>query len=561
MAARWIAVGIVAAGLCGAPALAAPKVDALGSVGDVAKDPVTACADLAASPWDPGRNGEGIRDEDIYLDAALAACTAAIAADPQRVELKAWTGRVLLLVGKARDALPLLESASDAGFPLAAYLLSGLYLHGNEAEGVVDYDSDKASALLAQAADGGYLPALLDLAANAEASSPPDYQAAHGYYSRAADLGDGHALYKLGWMAQYGVVAAADLSAARDFYTRATEAGGAEGWYGLGQLIQNGNGGEPDNAGAAAAYEKGAALSEPMSETALAYLYEQGLGVERDYSRSLALLTDAVSQEYSFAKAALSIHYLAGEGVDVDYPRAFNLAYEAANAGVTYAHGIVGYLYQEGLGTNRDLDAAAGAYRTGADGGDTYSAGRIETVEAEISCADLAASPDEALGSHGVALDAIDTAAAIEACQHALALNPDSPGDKTWLARAHLSNRDYDSAMPLLEDGVAGEIPLAMTLAGDLLMAGKGENPDPTKAVGLYQKAAAADFAPAQFALGQAYLTGTGVAQDIAEARHWFAKASEQSYPEAVSALANLTASAGPAEIDLTGFGREDLAY
>ena len=48
MAARWIAAGIVAAGLCGVPALAAPKVDALGSVGDVAKDPVTACADLAA---------------------------------------------------------------------------------------------------------------------------------------------------------------------------------------------------------------------------------------------------------------------------------------------------------------------------------------------------------------------------------------------------------------------------------------------------------------------------------------------------------------------------------
>ena len=561
MAARWIAAGIVAASLFGAPAFAAPKVDALGSVGDVAADPVTACADLAASPWDPGRAGKGIRDEDIYLDAALTACTAALAASPQSPDIKAWTGRVLLLLGQAKDALPLLESAGESGFPLAAYLLSRLYLKGNEVASVVDYDKDKADALLVVAADGGYVPALLDLATEAEASSPPDYQAAHGYYSRAADLGDGHALYKLGWMAQYGVVAAADLSAAHDFYTRATEVGGAEGWYGLGQLVQNGSGGEPDNAGAAAAYEKGAAQSEPMSETALAYLYEQGLGVERDYSRSLALLTDAVSQEYSFAKAALSIHYLAGEGVDVDYSRAFNLAYEAANAGVTYAHGIVGYLYQEGLGTNRDLDAAAGAYRTGADGGDTYSAGRIETVEAEISCADLAASPDEALGSHGVALDAIDTGSAIEACQRALALNPNSPGDKTWLARAFLSGKDYDSAMPLLEDGVAGGVPLAMTLAADLLLAGKGENPDLAKAVELYRQAAAADFAPAQFALGQAYLDGTGVAQDIDEARHWFAKASEQSYPEAVSALANLSASTGPAKIDLTGFGREDLAY
>jgi TPR repeat protein len=301
-----------------------------------------------------------------------------------------------------------------------------------------------------------------------------------------------------------------------------------------------------------------------MSQTALAYLYEQGLGVAQSFDTSFALLQSAVAQDYGYADAALALHYLFGEGTAVDANKAFGLASTAVQKGAVYANGIVGYMLAEGLGVDRDLSAALTQFQSGAEGGDQYSVGRIPITEAEIACEDAAGSPYEPGGiGHGLDFEAIDADAAIAACQAALEGNPGSIGDGVWLARALVKAGRIDEALPLLAPGVNGGNVLALATYGDLLVAGNGVDPDPSRAIALYDEAAAKGFAPAAFELGRIYGSGEIVPRDATRAAHYFQAAYDAGMEAAQSELAEL--SGGPdnaANPDLdVGFGEAGAAY
>src|SRR5690606_10130942 len=107
---RKLTLGLLAGLLLAGQALAAPEVVVLG--GGEGGDPVAACGELAASPWEAGRNGRGLTDEQIFIDGAIAACEAALAADPQSAAAQTWLGRAYILAGRRDDAAKLLESAS-----------------------------------------------------------------------------------------------------------------------------------------------------------------------------------------------------------------------------------------------------------------------------------------------------------------------------------------------------------------------------------------------------------------------------------------------------------------
>ncbi|MBI4923854.1 MAG: SEL1-like repeat protein [Devosia nanyangense] len=561
---RPVALGLAAAMLFAAPALAVPKVVTLGGGDSGAADPVVACGSLAASPYEAGWEGKGVAEDDqVFLDGAQTACEAALAASPGSAEARAWLGRVYILIGRAADAASLLDEAASGGNPFAAYLLSGL-VDNVVLDGVED-DSERAVALLKQASDGGFLPAETALARRYELGNgvDADVQEALRLYNAASDGGDAFATYKLGYFHQGGCGVDVDYGQAMTLFQRAADAGEPLGWDGIGQLYQFGQGVEVDFAKAAGAYQHGADQGEMMSETALAYLYEQGLGVTQDQSKSFALLSDAANQNYGMAQAALSIHYLFGEGTAVDAVKAFSLAWAAQTKSVTYAEGILGYMYAEGLGTDRDLSSALFHFQAGSDGGDEYSSSRIPVTETEIACEDAAGSQYEPGGvGHGLEFEAIDAEAAIAACQAALEANPGSVGDKVWLARAFLKADRVADAVPLLEEGVGAGNVLAQALYADLLVTGTGLGADPARALELYQSAADRNFAPAQFTLGDIYAAGTIVPADPAVALAWYRKALDFGLEAAAEQIALLEA--GPDDgpgIDLSGFGREGPAY
>ncbi|MGN6684900.1 MAG: tetratricopeptide repeat protein, partial [Devosia sp.] len=162
-----IALGVLGVALA-TPAVAVPQVVTLG--GDATDDtnPVTACGAQAASPYEAGWEGRGLKDKQIFLNGAQAACEAALKAAPGSPEVKAWLARVYVLIGRRDEAEPMLREAADAGNALAAYELARLLADPNTG------DSGEAVALLQQAAQAGYVPALDDLAARYQAGDGVD---------------------------------------------------------------------------------------------------------------------------------------------------------------------------------------------------------------------------------------------------------------------------------------------------------------------------------------------------------------------------------------------------
>ncbi|HZY67916.1 MAG TPA: tetratricopeptide repeat protein [Devosia sp.] len=558
---RFGFVALTLAGLLLAgPAAAAPEVVTLGS--GPAGDPVAACGDMASSPWEAGREG-GLTDEQVFIDGAIAACEAALEAEPQSAQAQAWLARAYFLAGRRDEAAALLETASAGGNPFAAYLLSEIL--GRQFGGGAAQDPDRAVSLLFAAADGGFAPALADLAARYETGNglDADLFEAERLYGLAAEQDYGPAVYKLGYFAHAGFTAAADYARAAELYERAAALGEPLGNNGLGQLYEYGQGVTQDYARAVEYYTLAADAGEKMSQTALAYFYEQGLGVAQDYSRSFELLTAASGQDWGFAHAALAIHYLFGQGTAVDEGKAFDLAWRARGLGVVYAQGIIGYLYQNGLGTGRDLPQARFHYEEGANGGDQYSADQLPLVDAELACEDAAGSPHEpGSGGRGLPFEAIIPDDAIPLCENAVAANPQPVGNRVWLGRALARAERFDEAVPLLEEGVVAGNVLAHVVLGDLLMAGAGVDEDPERAIGLY-RAVAQTFGPAQLSLGLAYANGIGVPQDREEALRWLRRADEMGVEEAVPELTALLGEGeGEADsVDLTGFGRAGPAY
>ncbi len=558
---RGMVAGLAWVGLGAGLALAA-KVVPLGPVAAAESDPVAECGALVGSPFERDARGNAADDGQIFLDAALSACEAARAQSPDSAEVATWLGRVYVLLGRATEAVPLLDDAAGQGNPFAAYLMAGLL--DNAVNDGVDDDSGRALDLLRQSADIGFAPAAFELGQRYETGKDveTDYAEARRLYELASGQNLGIATYRLGYLYNAGLGVDADNATAMTFYQKATEQGEPVGWFGIGQLEQYGQGVEQDYGKAVEAYRKGADAGEKMSETALAYLYEQGLGVAQDYAVSLDLLKDAAGQGYGFAQAALALHYLFGEGTEVDAGRALDLAWAAQRQGVTYAEGIVGFMLAEGLGADRDLRSALFHFQAGAQGGDQYSAGRVAVTESEIACQDAAGSPYEPGASGaGAEFDDLDSEAAVAACKAALEANPGSVGDGVWLARAYIKGGRTADALPLLEPGVGGGNVLALSLYAQLLIDGEGVGSDVARGVDLYRQAADREFAPAQLALGRIYAAGELVPRDAALAATYFRRAIENDLAAAGDDLAALD-NEGQAAAGLdAGFAEEGAAY
>jgi TPR repeat protein len=88
------------------------------------------CEDAAGSQYEPGGVGHGVDFEAIDADAAIAACSAAVEANPESVGDQAWLARAYMKAERYSDAVPLARAGADAHNALAQTLYADLLVLG-----------------------------------------------------------------------------------------------------------------------------------------------------------------------------------------------------------------------------------------------------------------------------------------------------------------------------------------------------------------------------------------------------------------------------------------------
>lgn len=108
----------------------------LASAGDLTFDTsrysqkVTGCDLLAAHPDDPFKVAPGVKQSQMDLPVAIAACEAAVARDPENPRLRYQLGRAYGYSGMGEKSAPHRAVAVKADYPQALFVIGYLHLEG-----------------------------------------------------------------------------------------------------------------------------------------------------------------------------------------------------------------------------------------------------------------------------------------------------------------------------------------------------------------------------------------------------------------------------------------------
>jgi uncharacterized protein len=360
-------------------------------------DPVAIrCDELADSPMDLQRVGNGVPYEQIPVGQALSVCQQAAARQPVRPRYQFLYGRVLDAARRYGEAAQQYAMADRAGCGLAAHNLAELYEYG---EGVPK-DYQKALDLLIRAGNAGFVDAFDEGGALYMEESPPNYAEARRWFEHAVQAGSVRAYVDLGFMYDAGQGVEKNPVKAAELYGEAARFGYPLGMYNLGQLYMEGSGvprddrlgyewiykaaqsGEPlaendlaicyylgrgtakDHQAAFAWYLRAAQAGLAKAQTKVAFMYEQGDGVTQSDTEAVAWYRKAAAQNYRFAMTQLGIHLRLGEGVGWNEAEAMQWFKKAAGQGSVSAMTALGLGYKNGLG--RDAGQGAQDYRQAA---------------------------------------------------------------------------------------------------------------------------------------------------------------------------------------------------
>lgn len=142
--------------------------------------------------------------------------------------------------------------------------------------------------------------------------------------------------------------------------------------------------------------------------------------------------------------------------------------------------------------------------------------------------------------AEGVALERLDGAAAVAACERALRSWPDETRFTVYLARALFRLGQYQRAELLFRQAVTQGNAMAEAGLGYMLEQGQGVPRNEAEAVRLYRLSAAQGFPVGQLNLANMLASGRGVAKDEAEAARLLRLAAEQGVPVAINNLASM---------------------
>ncbi|MBT8443657.1 MAG: hypothetical protein KJO13_02860 [Gammaproteobacteria bacterium] len=123
-----------------------------------ASEEKTECDRLVSHPRDPDRVTTGVPTSEVDVPAGIAACEAAVKADPDSARAHYQLGRVYFYDGQVDEAMPHLEIAAAASHRQTMFVLG--YILDTGLSGV-DPDTCRTEDLWARAARAGRLAALV----------------------------------------------------------------------------------------------------------------------------------------------------------------------------------------------------------------------------------------------------------------------------------------------------------------------------------------------------------------------------------------------------------------
>lgn len=249
-------------------------------------------------------------------------------------------------------------------------------------------------------------------------------------------------------------------------------------------------------------------------------------GARAEGLRLIQRAADAGSAE---GEHRLALIYANGEaGIPRNDGRAAELFEKAAEKGHRRAQLNLGTLYFRGQGVPRDLIQARAWLEKAAADGDPYAhyaLGRAMSESAPPAAADPARAADlfRRAAEKGHMLAALRYGMMLG---EGVGIRKDVAAAQHWLAMAQRNG-----------------IPEGALAIGDLLARtpatrDKAANAQMLKsAINWYEVAANAGVPSGQFKLANAYLAGSGVTRDPAQAQLWYSRAAQQGLPEAQQAL------------------------
>lgn len=290
-----------------------------------------------------------------------------------------------------------------------------------------------------------------------------------------------------------------------------------------------------------------------QAQNFLGNYYREGLGgLTPDAKEAVKWYRKAAEQGYSPAQMNLARCYYNGIGVSQDIAATFAWNLKAAKQGdLLEAMRGVAILYENGEGTERDVKKAIKWYRKAAKQGDQISKERLEY----LSAYDSYGTDDEVLAE----VDSAVVEPAGKRREH-LEVASGTSGQSTTTSPTNTSrdtrkNRaGQQSAEAIYQKGL--EAYKAHNLEGVrkyfISASEKGHKEaltklaeyyyevekEPTKAFEWWFKAAKQGSAEAQFSLGECYLDGDGVKENLQEALKWYRKAADQGHEYARISLA-----------------------
>lgn len=134
-----------------------------------------------------------------------------------------------------------------------------------------------------------------------------------------------------------------------------------------------------------------------------------------------------------------------------------------------------------------------------------------------------------------------DEAKGIDWLRKSLASQPAAPNFQVTLGKMYLDDHDqylkhdYSKALKLFQEAAAQGNSEAQYQIGELYDFGQGVDKNPAEAMKWYRQAAENGYAEAQFEIGVRCAQGRDVKKDYAEALTWLQKAADQAHPQALA--------------------------
>lgn len=270
------------------------------------------------------------------------------------------------------EALKMVTEASDAGHPMAQFIIAYTYLSVNTEEKV-----RQGIELLRKSIDAGVYSAMHEYARilhyGIKGVVERDDAKSFELMKKAADAGFVPAIHNLGGAYENGIGTAPDIKKAVECYERAIEYENADSMAALGLCALTGSGVIKNPPRAVRLFERAAQEGNAYGQYNLGIAYRDGEFIAQDIPKAIELFQKAANQGHTTAMITLGGYYMEGKHLPKDSERAAQLFLAAARAGDPMGIRCVGNCLLEGNGIDKDEALAVKYFERGDALGDSAS--------------------------------------------------------------------------------------------------------------------------------------------------------------------------------------------